>query len=138
MQVRKLAVTSAVAFASFTALGLSTPAYALCDAYSGGCPSTPPAGGGGTDIDGGGDSPATGNEGAGTGGDSPTSDNDNAGSGAAPGGTSGTGPTGTATSPSTLPFTGGELVLMTAAGLGALAGGTALVVAGRRRAQTPA
>ena len=33
----------------------------------------------------------------------------------------------------TLPFTGGELVLMTAVGAGALAGGTALVVAGRRR-----
>lgn len=36
--------------------------------------------------------------------------------------------------PSTLPFTGGELVLLTAVGVGALAGGTALVVAGRRKA----
>lgn len=35
--------------------------------------------------------------------------------------------------PSTLPFTGGELVTLTAVGLGTLAGGTALVVAGRRR-----
>jgi hypothetical protein len=33
----------------------------------------------------------------------------------------------------TLPFTGGEIVLMTAAGLGALGAGTAFVVAGRRR-----
>lgn len=32
-----------------------------------------------------------------------------------------------------LPFTGGELVLMTLVGAGAVAGGTALVVAGRRR-----
>lgn len=37
------------------------------------------------------------------------------------------------TSPSTLPFTGGELVTMTAIGGAALAGGVALVVAGRRR-----
>lgn len=35
--------------------------------------------------------------------------------------------------PATLPFTGGELVLLTATGAAALAGGTALVVAGRRR-----
>ena len=33
----------------------------------------------------------------------------------------------------TLPFTGGELVLLTAVGAGALAGGIALVAAGRRR-----
>ena len=32
-----------------------------------------------------------------------------------------------------LPFTGGELVLMTGLGAGALAAGTALVVAGRRK-----
>jgi LPXTG-motif cell wall-anchored protein len=36
-------------------------------------------------------------------------------------------------SPSSLPFTGAELTLLTIAGVGALAGGTALVVAGRRR-----
>lgn len=35
-----------------------------------------------------------------------------------------------------LPFTGGELVLLTALGAGALAGGTALVVAGRRKPGT--
>src|SRR4051794_19694327 len=33
----------------------------------------------------------------------------------------------------TLPFTGGEIVLMTAAGLGALGAGTAFAAAGRRR-----
>jgi len=37
------------------------------------------------------------------------------------------------TTPTVLPFTGGDVVLITALGLGALAGGTALVVAGRRR-----
>lgn len=36
--------------------------------------------------------------------------------------------------PAILPLTGGELVLLTAVGVGALAGGTALVVAGRRKA----
>lgn len=39
----------------------------------------------------------------------------------------------TGASPSTLPFTGGELVLVSALGAAAVAGGTALVVAGRRR-----
>ena len=38
--------------------------------------------------------------------------------------------------PSTLPFTGGELVLLSAIGAGALAGGTDLVIAGRRRSAT--
>jgi hypothetical protein len=35
--------------------------------------------------------------------------------------------------PDQLPFSGGEITLMTAIGVGALGGGTALVVAGRRR-----
>lgn len=35
--------------------------------------------------------------------------------------------------PTTLPFTGGELVLLSTAGAGALAAGTVLVMAGRRR-----
>lgn len=38
-----------------------------------------------------------------------------------------------ASSPTTLPFTGGELVLFSALGAGAVAGGVALVVIGRRR-----
>jgi hypothetical protein len=51
------------------------------------------------------------------------------------GGTSGGGAGGTndASGPSTLPFTGGEVALLAAAGLGALGVGTGLVVAGRRR-----
>lgn len=40
---------------------------------------------------------------------------------------------GTANRPSTLPFTGGELVLLATAGASAVGGGVALAVAGRRR-----
>ncbi len=43
---------------------------------------------------------------------------------------------GRTTTPNTLPFTGGDIVLLSVLGAGTLAGGTALVVAGRRR--TPA
>lgn len=39
--------------------------------------------------------------------------------------------------PRTLPFTGGQLVLAAAVGLGAVTAGTAMVVAGRRRRLTP-
>lgn len=39
-----------------------------------------------------------------------------------------------AATPATLPFTGSELVLASTLGLGAVAGGVGLVVAGRRRA----
>ncbi|MFP5218958.1 MAG: hypothetical protein ACLGIG_04375 [Actinomycetes bacterium] len=38
--------------------------------------------------------------------------------------------------PSVLPFTGGEIVLISVAGTAALAAGTALVVGGRRRSST--
>ena len=38
----------------------------------------------------------------------------------------------------TLPFTGAEILGMSAAGLVALGGGTVLIVAGRRRRRTPA
>jgi hypothetical protein len=37
---------------------------------------------------------------------------------------------------SSLPFTGGEIALMSLAGVGALAGGTMFVAAGRRRTRT--
>ena len=113
MSLRRTVTTATVVAASWVALGVSSPALAVCDAYSGGCPSPTPSsingggGGGGTGADTGGDQ-----GGAGTGGST--------------------------SNPSTLPFTGGELVLMTALGAGALAGGTALVVAGRRRAHAPA
>jgi hypothetical protein len=43
---------------------------------------------------------------------------------------------GRTTTPNTLPFTGGDVVLLSLIGAGTLAGGAALVVAGRRR--TPA
>lgn len=85
---------------------------AVCDAYSGGCPS--PGQTSFPDGEGEGDGVATtGQGGAGT------------ANGGAPGGGSARG--------TTLPFTGGETVLMALLGSGALAGGTALVLAGRRR-----
>lgn len=114
MSLRRTVTTATVVAASWVALGVSSPAFAVCDAYSGGCPSPTPS-----PIDGG-----DGGAGTDTGGDQ-----GGAGTGSSTGGTS---------NPSTLPFTGGELVLMTALGAGALAGGTALVVAGRRRTHAPA
>lgn len=91
MNVRQLTASGVLLGATALTLGLSTPAYAVCDAYSGNCPTAPPAG-----------------------------------AGAAPS-------TVTTQNPATLPFTGGELVLLSAVGAAALAGGTALVVAGRRK-----
>lgn len=144
MSVRTYAATALLASASWLTVGVATPAFALCevpDAYSGGCPSTPPdkKGVGGTDLEGGTKSPGSGTDsgtGSGTGSDT-GSGTSPGGSGEAPG--SGTPATGNARStPTTLPFTGGELVLMTAIGVGALAGGTALAVAGRRRTHSPA
>lgn len=44
----------------------------------------------------------------------------------------------TPATPATLPFTGGEIVLVSAAGAAAVAGGVALLVAGRRRGDTAA
>lgn len=41
------------------------------------------------------------------------------------------------TAPTTLPFTGGQLVLLSTAGAGALAAGTVMVMAGRRRKVVP-
>ncbi len=117
MSLRRTVTTATVVAASWVALGVSSPALAVCDAYSGGCPSPTPS-----DISGGGGGAGTGTD---TGGDQ-----GGAGTGSSTGGTT--------SNPSTLPFTGGELVLMTALGAGALAGGTALVVAGRRRTHAPA
>jgi hypothetical protein len=42
-------------------------------------------------------------------------------------------PASTTSTPSTLPFTGGEVVLIAVAGAAAVAAGTAMVVTGRRR-----
>ncbi len=95
MNVRQLTASGVLLGAAALALGMSTPAYAVCDAYSGNCPSSPPGGGAvKADV--------------------------------------------TTKSPSTLPFTGGELVLLSAVGAGALVGGTALVVAGRRKSSPTA
>lgn len=41
-----------------------------------------------------------------------------------------------APAPETLPFTGGEVVMLSGLGAGAVAAGAALVVAGKRRSQT--
>ncbi len=129
MTVRAIAATSLVAGASFAALAVATPAYAVCESYSGGCASTPPTappgGGGGAPIDGGTENPGAGEEPTGT----VTEQSGPAG----PAGSRTPRSTGT---PATLPFTGGELVLLSTVGVGALVGGTALVVAGRRRRET--
>lgn len=140
MQVRPLSTLVLLGGATL-ALSVASPAAAVCDAYSGGCPSTPP----GTDIGGTGGGGATGGGDATGGADTDTGGTD-AGTGTGTGGTdTDTGGVtqqpasgGTAQNPSTLPFTGGELVLLTALGLGAVAGGTALVVAGRRKSSPAA
>ena len=102
MHIRPVATAGLLAATGFLVIGAASPAFAVCDSYSGKCVEEPPGGGGGgggTVIDG-----------AGGGG-------------------------GTAVDrPATLPLTGGELVLLSTVGIGALVGGTALVVAGRRKA----
>lgn len=111
MHVRRpLAATGLLLATGAGALGLASPAAAqtaVCDAYSTTCPTPAPDGDGdgSTDTDGGGG-----------------------------GGTSIDGNGGGTARPATLPFTGGEVVLLSAVGVGALVGGTALVVAGRRKA----
>lgn len=124
MQARKFIVASAIVSTSL--LGLAAPAHALCDAYSGTCATPPPGGGDGEPIDGGTDQPGSGVETPRPDQESPTGSN---------GGPTGSNPDNVAT-PASLPFTGGEIALLTALGAGALAGGAALVVAGRRRDET--
>ena len=135
MSVRTLAAAGLLVSASWIGLSTAAPAYALCEPYSGGCASPPPtSGGGGTDqrIGGGTEQPGTGNPGT----DTPDTGTGGGPGGGTPGGPKANVPTGgTVSNPAALPFTGGELVLMTAVGAGALAGGAALVVAGRRKAQ---
>jgi LPXTG-motif cell wall-anchored protein len=101
-------------FSGILVMGFATPALAApCDAYSGVCPSTAPT-----------ESPLPFSD------ESPLPFSDNPGGPAlapSPSVCACDTPTGA------LPFTGAELVLMTAIGGAALAGGTALVVAGRRR-----
>lgn len=105
MHVRTFAASGVLLASCWVVAGTAAPALAVCDAYSATCPTEAP-----TD----------------TGPDTET-DTDSSGTS----GTSGGGDE--VANPSTLPFTGGEVVLLTAVGAGALAGGTALVVAGRRK-----
>ena len=100
MHIRPIATAGLLAATGFLVIGAASPAFAVCDSYSGECVEEPPSGGGGGTVV----------DGAGGGG-------------------------GTAVDrPATLPLTGGELVLLSTVGIGALVGGTALVVAGRRKA----
>ena len=100
MHVRPVATAGLLAATSWLVLGVATPAFAVCDSYSGTCVDEDEGGGGATtDEDEGGGGTTTADE-----------------------------------RPSTLPLTGGELVLLSTVGIGALVGGTALVVAGRRKA----
>ena len=113
-----------------SAQGLDCTDEEVAAAYSEACIPTPPlpdgngggggGGGEGEPIDGNDGGAGTGNGGAGNGG----TGNGGAGNGGAGNGGSG---------PSTLPFTGGEVLLVSLVGAGAVAAGTALVVAGRRR-----
>ena len=96
MHIRPVATAGLLAATGFLVIGAASPAFAVCDSYSGKCVEEPPGDGGGGGAGGGG---------------------------------------GTAVDrPATLPLTGGELVLLSTVGIGALVGGTALVVAGRRKA----
>ena len=105
MNARPVTASGVLLATGFLLVGLASPALAVCDAYSGNCP--PPAGEGDGSLDG---------------------DGNGAGSGA------GSGAGGTVSSGGKLPVTGGELVLLSTVGVGALVGGTALVLAGRRKA----
>ena len=114
-------------------VGLPTAALAtpICNTYSGTCvipPTAPPS----TPVVGGVDSPGTG--GGSTGGGST--------GGGSIGGTGGGGGSGAVSSGrgavNALPFTGDEILVLSLAGAAALAAGTALTVAGRRRGATTA
>ena len=110
MNARPVAGVGVALVTGFVLAG-AAPAFAVCDAYSGTC-TTPAA------------SPAS---------VAPRAVIPVQNNSVTP--VSGTPVSGTSapSSAKTLPFTGGELVLMTAIGAGALAGGAALVVAGRRK-----
>ncbi|MBW3638397.1 MAG: hypothetical protein KY451_00870 [Actinobacteria bacterium] len=103
----------------FTGAPAASAQQVACDAYGQTCPAIPGEGVLGTQFNQG-----AGNQGAGT-----------QRTGAQGAGTQGGAVSGR-TTPNTLPFTGGEVVLLSLLGVGTLAGGAALVVAGRRR--TPA
>lgn len=109
MNLRPIIASGVVAASCCFVAGTAGPAAAVCDAYSGVCPTeAPPKGDGSTDKPAPAVKPATAVNPARV-----------------------TKPA--ASQPDTLPVTGGELVLLTAVGVGVLAGGAALVVAGRRK-----
>lgn len=120
--------TGVLSLAGGLVLAGGTPALAVCDGYSQACPSPAAEASPPSSVEGGG---STGNPGTGP--------------KAPPRTTTPTKPTRTtvnrrttpASTANTLPFTGGELVLLSTLGGAALAGGTVLVVAGRRRTPRP-
>ena len=121
MHVRPLHMAGTAASAGFLVLALAAPATAqVCDAYSGSCTGVLPTTQG---------TGSTGGNGAGNGGNGSGTGSNGSGTGS----TTAVRGSGGASLPTTLPFTGGELVLVSLAGAGALAAGTGLVVAGRRR-----
>lgn len=109
MHRRPAALTGSLLASGALAVALAGPAAAVCEAYSGGC-TEPPGVLPTTLTDGTTDSTTT----------TTNSTSNRVGAG----------------TPSTLPFTGGEVVLVSVAGAAAIAGGGALVVAGRRRASS--
>ena len=118
MSARRSARLSVALVSGAFVVTLATPALAVCDSYSGACPE---GAGDGTTVSG-------------------TTDGTGAGGTNVGGTTEGAGTGGSGTTVSNggkLPVTGGELVLLSAVGIGALVGGTALVLAGRRRNVLP-
>ncbi len=118
-RARHLATLTASSVLLIGLAGVGTASAQTCDAYSGGCASpapTAPSGNGGGD-----------GTGTGTGTNTGTGTSTGTGTGAVgnPGSTG-----------SSLPVTGGELVLLLTVGAAAVGAGTVLVVAGRRKRDT--
>ena len=120
MRVRTASLAGTVLVGGLLCFGTATPAVAApCDAYSQTCPSTPP-----------------GTIGGGTGGGATAPDTtvpDAAGNTGNPGEVGSVPTGGTDNEGRSLPFTGAQLVLLTLVGGGAIAVGTTMVLASRRR-----
>jgi hypothetical protein len=115
------AATGAGAVALGLAVLTASPAAAVCEPYSGQCPAVLPTSQDTAPAQGGGDTGVL------------------SGRAVAPGtgvgaGTAGVGTT--SATPSTLPFTGGEVALLSVVAAAAVGSGVVLVVAGRRRPRT--
>lgn len=123
MSVRPAALAGGLLIGTVLTLGAAAPALAApCDAYSRTCANTPPG-----IIDGNTDAPGSGHAGGPAAGNTGNPGASDAGNPAA--GTTGD-------EGRSLPFTGAELILTTMLGGAAVAGGTVLVLAGRRRARS--